>query len=109
MTRTPDLAHPTGRRPSQSRLFPPIHCPIPFPADFRRPCLNFDEHEHLAFKDDEVEFIAAMSPIHREAASALATIVRLGETLAPGAEVGWHGPDPAPRAERRPQFEEKHG
>jgi hypothetical protein len=70
MTRTPDLTHPAGRRPSQSRLFPPIHCPIPFPADFRRPCLNFDEHEHLAFKDDEVEFIAAMSPIHREAASA---------------------------------------
>ena len=109
MTRTPDLSHPAGRRPPQSPLFPPIHRPIPFPAEFRCPCLDLDEDEHLALDDDEIEFITAVSPIHRETSAALATIVRLGEKLAPGAEVGWHGPDPAPRAERRPEFEEKHG
>ena len=43
--------------------------PIP-DAEFRRPCLNFDEDEHFAFKDDEVEFVAPVSPIHREASAA---------------------------------------
>ena len=109
MTRTPDLTQPAGRRPTQSPLFPPIHCPIPFPADFRRPCLNLDEDEHFAFKDDEVEFVAPVSPVRREAASALATIVCLGETLAEGAKIGRRGTNLPPRTERRPQFEEKHG
>jgi hypothetical protein len=109
MTRTPDLAQPAGRRPPQSPLFPPIHGPIPFPSDFRRPCLNFDEHEHLAFENDEIEFIAAVSPIHRETSAPLPEIVRLGETLALGAEIGRRGTNLPPRTEGRPQFEEKHG
>ena len=108
MTRTPDLSHPTGRRPPQSPLFPPIHRPIPFPADFRRPCLNLDEDEHLAFENDEIEFIAAVSPVHREASAALPEIVRLGETLAPGAEIGRRGPALPPVTKRRPEFGEKH-
>ena len=108
MTRTPDLPDPTGRRPPQSPLFPPIHRPIPFPADFRRPCLNLDEDEHLAFENDEIEFIAAVSPVHREASAALPEIVCLGETLAPGAEIGRRGPALPPVTKRRPEFGEKH-
>ena len=65
MTRTPDLADPAGGRPSQSPLFPSIHRPIAFPSSFRRPCLNFDEDEHLALEDDQVEFVSAMSPVGR--------------------------------------------
>jgi len=109
MTLAPDLTQPAGRRPPQSPLFPPIHGPIPFPADFRRPCLNLDEDEHLAFEHDEVEFIAAVSPVHREASAPLPEIVRLGETLALGAEVDRRRTSSPPRQERRPQFEEKHG
>ena len=109
MTRTPDLPDPTGRRPPQSPLFPSIHSPIPFPADFRRPCLNLDEDEHLSFEDDEVELVAAVSPIHRETSAALPEIVRLGETLALGAEVGRRRTSSPPSQERRPYFEEKHG
>ena len=104
MTRTPDLSHPTGRRPPQSPLFPPIHRPIPFPADFRRPCLNLDEDEHLAFENDEIEFIAAVSPVYREASTALPEIVRLGETLAQGAEFGRRRTSSAPSQKSRPQF-----
>jgi hypothetical protein len=109
MTLTPDLTHPTGRRPPQSPLFPSIHRPIPFPSNFRRPCLNFDEHEYLALEHDEIELVASVSPIHREASAPLPEIVRLGETLALGAEVGRHRTSSPPRQERRPQFEEKHG
>jgi hypothetical protein len=39
----------------------------------------------------------------------LPTIVLLGETLAPGAEIGRHRPPSPPSQERRPQFGEKHG
>lgn len=108
MTRTPDLLHPTSRRPPQSPLFPPIHGPIPFPAEFCRPCLNLDEDEHLGFENDEIEFIAAVSPVHREASAALPEIVRLGETLASGAKIGRRGPALPPVTERRPEFGEKH-
>ena len=109
MTRTPDLTQPAGRGPTQSPLFPPIHRPIPFPADFRRPCLNFDEHEHLALEHNEIEFVAAVSPVRREASATLAEIVRLGQTLALGAEVGRRRTSLPPSLEGRPQFEEKHG
>jgi hypothetical protein len=104
MTRTPDLSHPTGRRPPQSPLFPPINRPIPFPAEFCRPCLNLDEDEHLAFENDEIEFIAAVSPVHREASTALPEIVRLGETLAQGAEVGRRRTSSAPSQKSQPQI-----
>ena len=71
MTRTPDLTEPSAGGPPQSPLFPSIHRPIPFPADFRRPCLNLDEDEHLSLEHDEIEFISAVSPVHREASTAL--------------------------------------
>jgi hypothetical protein len=109
MTRTPDLTQPTGRRPPQSPLFPSIHRPIPFPTDFRRPCLNFDEHEYLSLEHDEIELVAAVSPIHCEASAPLPEIVRLGETLAQGAEVGRRRTPSAPSQKSRPQFGEKHG
>ena len=109
MTRTPDLADPSGRGPPQSPLFPSIHGPIPFSAAFCRPCLNFDEHEHLALEHDEVELITAMTPVDGEAASALPAIVLLGLALAPGAEIGRDGTAAPPSQERRPRFEEKHG
>jgi hypothetical protein len=109
MTLAPDLLNPTGCGPPQSPLFPSIHRPIPFPADFGRPCLNLDEDKHLAFEDDKVEFVATVPPIRRETSTALPTIVLLGETLAPGAEVGRYRPPSPPSQERRPQFGEKHG
>jgi hypothetical protein len=109
MTRTPDLADPSAGGPPQSPLFPSIHRPIPFPAAFCRPCLNFDEHEHLALEDDEVELVAAMTPVDGEAAATLATVMLLGTPLSPGAEVGRDGTAAPPSEERRPRFEEKHG
>jgi hypothetical protein len=102
MTRTPDLSHPAARRPPQSPLFPTIHRPIPFPADFRRPCLDLDEDKHRTFEDDEVEFVTSMPPIHREASATLATVMLLGAMFAPGAEIGRHGAALPPRPERRP-------
>lgn len=92
MTRTPDLADPGARGPPQSRLFPSIHRPIPFPALVAGPGLDFDEDKHLALEDDEVEFIAPVPPVDGEAAAALAAIVLLGAPLAPGAEIGGRGP-----------------
>jgi hypothetical protein len=102
MTRTPDLADPSAGGPPQSPLFPSIHGPIPFPAAFCRPCLNFDEHEHLALEDDEVEFVAAMTPVDGEAAAALSSVMVLSETLAPGAQINRRRADLPPCPERRP-------
>ena len=96
MTRTADLADPTGRRPPQSPLFLPIDRPIPFPADFRRAGLNLDEDEHLAFKDDQVQFIAAVPPVGRQTAPAVCSIMLLGEALPHRPEIvrrrGWTAP-----------------
>jgi hypothetical protein len=108
MTRTPDLADPSGRGPPQSPLFPSIHGPIPFSAAFCRPCLNFDEHEHLALEHDEVELITAMTPVDGEAAAAVSAVIRLGLAFAPGAEIGrGRTPDP-PRAQCLTEFVPKH-
>jgi hypothetical protein len=96
MTRTPDLPNPTRRRPPQSPLFPSIHGPVPFPADFRRPRLHLDEDQHLAFEDDEVEFVAPVPPVDRQAAATLATVMLCGEALALGAQIlRWLTPAPA--------------
>jgi len=98
MTLAPDLPKPTGRRPPQSPLFPSIHCPVPFPADFRRPCLNLDEDEYFTLEDDEVEFIAPVSPIGRQASAALSPIILLGLPLPPGAETDGLRADLPPRS-----------
>jgi hypothetical protein len=102
MTRTPDLADPSGRGPPQSRLFPSIHRPIPFPAPVTGPGLDLDEDEHLALEDDEVEFISSVSPVGREAAAALTSVMVLSETLAPGAQISRRRADLPPCPERRP-------
>lgn len=104
MTRTPDLAEPSAGGPPQSPLFPPIHGPVPFPALFGAAGLDFDEDEHLAFEDDEVELVAPMTPVDGEAAGALPAVVLLGATFAPGAEVGGRGTAPPPLPGRGPQF-----
>jgi hypothetical protein len=49
-----------------------------------------------------------VSPIHRETSAPLPEIVRLGETLAPGAEIGRRRTSSAPSQKSRPQFGEKH-
>ena len=78
MTRTPDLAEPSAGGPPQSPLFPSIHRPIPFPALVGVAGLDLDEDEHFALEDDEVELVAAMSPVDREAPAALPAIMRFG-------------------------------
>lgn len=88
MTRAPDLADPSARGPPQSPLFPPIHRPIPFPALVGVAGLNFNKHQHLALEDDQVEFVASMPPVDRQAATALLPIMLLGVTFAPGTEIG---------------------
>jgi hypothetical protein len=98
MTLAPDLPKPTCRRPPQSPLFPSIHCPVPFPADFRSPCLNLDEDEYFTLEDDEVEFIAPVPPIGRQASAALSPIILLGLPLPPGAETDGLGADLPPRS-----------
>ena len=108
MTLAPDLPNPTDRRPAQSPLFPPIHRPIPFPADFRHPCLNFDEDEHLAFEHDEVELVAPVPPVGRETATTLPAIMRLGLALAPGAQIRRQRSTAPPCLYRPPEFTEKH-
>jgi hypothetical protein len=108
MTRTPDLTEPSAGGPPQSPLFPSIHRPIPFPTLVGVAGLDLDEDEHLALEDDQVELVAPVSPVHREASTALPEIVRLGETLALGAEVGRRRtPDP-PRAQCLTEFVPKH-
>jgi len=86
MTLAPDLPKPAGRRAAQSPLFPSIHRLIPFPADFRRPCLDLDEDQDLALEDHEVELIAPMTPIGRQATAALSPIMEFGLPLPPGSE-----------------------
>jgi hypothetical protein len=86
MTLAPDLPKPAGRRAAQSPLFPSIHRLIPFPADFRRPCLDLDEDQDLALEDHEVELVAPMPPIGRQATAALSPIMEFGLPLPPGAE-----------------------
>ena len=98
MTLAPDLPKPPGRRPPQSPLFPSIHRPIPFPADFRRPCLNFDEDEYLTLEDHEVEFIAPVPPIGRQATAALSPIIILGLPLPPRSETDGLRADLPPRS-----------
>jgi hypothetical protein len=88
MTRTPDLADPSAGGPAQSPLFPPIHRPIPFSALFSVAGLDFDEDQHLALEDDQVEFVASMPPVDRQAATALLPIMLLGASLSPGTEIG---------------------
>jgi hypothetical protein len=109
MTRTPDLADPSARGPSQSPLFPPIHRPIPFPALVAGPGLDFDEDEHLALEDDEVEFVAAVTPVDGETATTPAAIMLFGLALAPSAEIDGHGTAAPPFPDDGPQFRQKHG
>jgi hypothetical protein len=108
MTRTPDLANPSAGGPPQSPLFPSIHRPIPFPALVAGPGLDFDEDQHLAFEDDEVEFIPAVPPVDGEAAAALPAVVSLGLAFAPGAEISrWRTSDP-PCPQSLAEFAPKH-
>ena len=109
MTRTPDLPFPRGRRPAQSRLFPSIHGPIPCPALFRRPGLHFDEDEHRALEDDEVEFVPPVTPIAGEAPAAEPAVMRLHLPLPERAEIRRHGESAPPGQESLPSFGEKHG
>lgn len=109
MTRAPDLTEPSAGGPPQSPLFPPIHRPIPFPALFGVAGLDLDEDEHRAFEDDEVELVAPVAPVDREATATLATVVRFGLALAPGAEIGRRrSPDP-PSSQDLAEFAPKHG
>jgi hypothetical protein len=108
MTRTPDLTEPSAGGPPQSPLFPSIHRPIPFPTLIGVAGLDLDEDEYLALEDDQVELIAPVPPVDREAAAALSAIVSLGLAFAPGAEIGrGRTPDP-PRAQCLTEFVPKH-
>jgi len=104
MTRTPDLPNPGARRPPQSRLFPSIHRPIPFPAGFRRPGLDLDEDQDFALQDDKVEFIAPMPPVGSQASAAEPAIVRLGVSLPERTEIRRLRSAPPPSQESFPEF-----
>jgi hypothetical protein len=108
MTRTPDLADPSARGPPQSPLFPPIHRPIPFSALIRVAGLDFDEDQHLALEDDQVEFVASMPPVDRQATTALLPIMLLGASLSPSTEIGRGGTAAPPSTHNVPEFLEKH-
>jgi len=108
MTRTPDLADPGAGGPAQSPLFPSIHRPIPFPALVGMTGLDLDEDEHFAFKDDEVEFVASVPPVGRQATAALATVVRLGLAFTPGAEIGRGRTADPPCPQSLAEFTPKH-
>jgi hypothetical protein len=104
MTRTPDLPEPSAGGPPQSPLFPSIHRPIPFPALVGVAGLDLDEDEHLALEDDQVELVAPVPPVDREAAAALPAVVSLGLAFAPSAEIGRRRTSPPPSQHRLPQF-----
>jgi hypothetical protein len=108
MTRTPDLTEPSAGGPPQSPLFPSIHRPIPFPALFGVAGLDLDEDEHLALEDDQVQFVAPMTPVDREAAAALSAVIRLGLAFAPGAEIGRRRTADPPRPQCLTEFVPKH-
>jgi hypothetical protein len=108
MTRSPDLADPSARGPPQSPLFPSIHRPIPFPALNAGPGLDFDEYEHLALEDDQVELIASMTPVDRQAAAALPAIMLLGLAFAPSAEIGRRRTSDPPCSQCLAEFAPKH-
>jgi hypothetical protein len=108
MTRTPDLPEPSAGGPPQSPLFPSIHRPIPFPALVGMAGLDLDEDEHLALEDDQVELVAPMPPVDREATAALASVVRLGLTFAPGAEIGRRRTSDPPCPQSLAKFVPKH-
>jgi hypothetical protein len=108
MTRTPDLADPSAGGPAQSPLFPPIHRPIPFSALFSVAGLDFDEDQHLALEDDQVEFIPSVPPVDGEAAAALPAIMLLGAALAPGAEIGRRRTSDPPCPQSLAEFAPKH-
>jgi hypothetical protein len=108
MTRTPDLPDPSAGGPPQSPLFPSIHRPIPFPAFVAMAGLDLDEDKDLALEDDQVEFVAAMSPVDREAAAALSAVMRLGLAFAPGPKIGRGTPPHPPRPQSLAEFAPKH-
>jgi len=109
MTRTPDLPDPCAGGPPQSPLFPSIHRPIPFPAFVAMAGLDLDEDKDLAFEDDQVEFVAAMSPVGRQTAPALPAIMLLGLTFAPSAEIGRRRPPDPPCPQSVAEIAPKHG
>lgn len=108
MTRTPDLPDPSAGGPPQSPLFPSIHRPIPFPALVGMTGLDLDEDKHLALEDDEVQLIAAVPPVGRQATAAVSAIIRLGLTFAPRAEISRGRTPHPPRPERLAEFTPKH-
>ena len=108
MTRTPDLTEPSAGGPPQSPLFPSIHRPIPFPTLVGVAGLDLDEDEHLALEDDQVQFVAPVPPVDREAAAALSAIVSLGLAFAPGAEIGRRRTADPPHSQCLTEFVPKH-
>jgi hypothetical protein len=108
MTRAPDLANPCASGPPQSPLFPSIHLPIPFPALIGVAGLHLDEDEDLALKDDQVELIAAVAPVEREAAPPLPAVVCFGLAFAPGTELGRERTPGPPCPQSLAEFAPKH-
>jgi len=108
MTRTPDLPEPSAGGPPQSPLFPSIHRPIPFPTLVGVAGLDLHEDKHLALEDDQVEFIAPVPPVDREAAAALASVVSLSLAFAPGAEIGRRRTSDPPCPQSLAEFVPKH-
>jgi len=104
MTLAPDLPYPSARRAPQSPLFPSIHGPVPFPADLRRTRLHLDEDEHLSLEDDEVEFVAPVPPIGRQASAALPPVMRLGMPFTLSPQTDGRRPDLPPRRQADPKF-----
>jgi hypothetical protein len=108
MTRSPDLPNPSAGGPPQSPLFPSIHRPIPFPTLIRVAGLDLYEDEHLALEDDQVELIASVPPVDRQAAAALPAVVSLGLAFAPGAEIGRRRTSDPPCPQSLAEFAPKH-
>jgi hypothetical protein len=108
MTRSPDLADPGAGGPAQSPLFPSIHRPIPFSALFSVAGLDFDEDQHLALEDDQVEFVASMPPVDGKAAATLQAIMLLGASLSPGTEIGRGRTADPPCPQSLAEFAPKH-
>lgn len=108
MTRTPDLPDPSAGGPPQSPLFPSIHRAVPSPALIGMTGLDLDEDEHLALEDDEIEFVAPMPPVGRQATAAVSSIMLLGLAFAPRAEISRGRTSDPPSPQHLAEFAPKH-
>ena len=108
MTLDPDLTHPGRGGPPEGPLFAPVDGPVPRPAGLRRTRLHLDEDEDLAVEQDEVELVAPVGPVAREATGAASAIVGFGVPLAEAAQPVRGPARPPPGTHRLQEFGPKH-